>query len=796
MGFSRLLFRLALGRRLPVTAGELRIRGPVAPVTVRRDKYGVPHIDAESDHDAFFALGFCQAQDRAAQLEVLWRVGRGRLAEWVGPAGLDADRMSRRIGFRRAAEKQLPVLDEFVRGQITAFAAGITAGNTAGLPKKPHEFAILGGEPSAWDAIDVLALLKLQSFLLPSNWDVELARLKILLADGLAAVGELDPTTVSWRSRNLLAPDDPSSAYAVSEGADLQEHLIVNTPSLPVIDHLVSDLAALQSFAPPSGGSNNWVIAGSRTQSGKPILASDPHLAPSAPPPWHLSHVRTPEWEAAGAQLVGAPGFGIGHNGFCAWGVTAGLTDNTDLFLETLGPDKTSVREADGSFRQCGVVREVIRVKGGSDVAEEVLITPRGPIITPLIPGLTAALSMRAVWLDPLPISGFLSLPRARSFHEFRRCFDKWPLLPLNVLYADTEGATGWQLIGQLPRRRGGHGLLPRPADRTDSGWAGLVPFDTMPFLENPAQGHFATANNAPPARIYLGSDYCDPYRARAVHDALAARDGWTVADCLALQLDVRCIPWEGIREAVLSLKVSDSDARDALELLRAWDGRVDADSPAACVFELFTAEMCVRVAKAKAPNAWRAALGEFGLTGVGHSLFTDRRVAHLVGLVRTQPSGWFASWPAEMESALGDVVRKLRREVGPGPAFWGWGHLRQLRLEHPLFGKHRWLGPVFNLGPVPCGGDCNTISQAGARPADPTGFTHNMANMRTVFDLSDVSKSQFVLCGGQSGNPWSDHYDDQFRLWQAGEAIPIAWDQATVIREAKETLRLLPGNS
>src|SRR5258707_12470031 len=180
MSLSRLLLRLALGRRLPIASGELRVRGPSAPISIRRDSWGVPHIDAQNDFDATFALGFCHGQDRGGQLEVLWRVGRGRLAEWVGPPGLPADRMSRRIGFHRSAEKQLPVLSAEVRATLDAYTQGLNAGHGLGLAAKPHEFAILGGEPSKWDAADVLAVLKLQSFLLPSNWDVELARLRIL----------------------------------------------------------------------------------------------------------------------------------------------------------------------------------------------------------------------------------------------------------------------------------------------------------------------------------------------------------------------------------------------------------------------------------------------------------------------------------------------------------------------------------------------------------------------------------------------------------------------------------------
>ena len=194
-----------------------------------------------------------------------------------------------------------------------------------------------------------------------------------------------------------------------------------------------------------------------------------------------------------------------------------------------------------------------------------------------------------------------------------------------------------------------------------------------------------------------------------------------------------------------------------------------------------------------KAPKSWKAAIGEVGLWDGNFSIFVDRRMQHLVHLVRDQPAGWFASWPNEMNETLAEVVRRLRLTVGPGPAYWSWGHLRQLRLEHPLFGKHAWLGPAFNIGPVPCGGDCNTIAQAGARPGNPTDFTHNMCNLRTVFDLNDLSRSRYVLCGGQSGNPWSRHHADLFPLWQAGEAVTMAWEQGDVIRDAVETLRLLP---
>ena len=798
MNLPRLLLRLALGRRLAPTSGELRVAGPSAPITIRRDKWGVPHVDAATDADAFFGQGFCQGQDRAGQLELFWRVVRGRLAEWVGPDGLPVDRLSRRIGFRRAAEKQVPVLSAKAREAFDAYARGVTAGATAGLPKKPHEFAILGGTPSAWDAADVLGLLKFESFLLPSNWDVEIARLRLLRSDGPAAVEALDPLYPDGHPVTLdLAGERRGASPPVPGPSASRPDAHQRSPDLLAL--LSQDLAAVQSVRPRGGGSNNWAISGSKTASGKPLVANDPHLAPTNPPPWHLCHLRTPEWEVIGASLVGAPGFPVGHNGFAAWGVTAGLTDNADLFLETLGPDGASTREADGSFAPCEAVREVIKVKGRPDVVEEVLVTPRGPVVTPLFPGVTDAVSLKAVWLDPLPVDGFLSSAKARSFDQFRRPFAEWPLLPLNVVYADAGGAVGYQLGGQVPQRKGGYALLPRPADRPDSGWKPEhAPFDRMPYLANPGAGFVATANNTPnplPGDPYLGLDFLDGYRAIVIREELAKRDGWDAAACNELQQNLRAKPWEEMRAAVLSLTPDDPAAREALALLREWDGHVTADSAAACVWELMIAELSVRVAKAKAPNGWPAAVGDLGLGGDGHTLFADRRVAHLVRLVNDQPPGWLARpWADEIADVLGGIIRALRKEAGPGPAYWGWGHRRLLRVEHPLFGKHKALGPAFNLGPVPIGGDHNTVSQAGCRPTAPTASPHNIANLRAVFDLADLTKSTFVLAGGQSGNPFSPHHADLFPLWQEGGVIVPPWTQEQVIREAKEVLRLLPG--
>jgi penicillin G amidase len=775
-----MLLRLAMGARRPIVDGEITIPGLARPIVVRRDSYGIPHIDAATEDDAAFALGFVQGQDRAFQLESIVRLVRGTLAELVGEAALPVDRITRRIGFRRNALIHLEQIDPSIREFLNRFTAGINAGSALGLKQWPHEFSLLKSTPTHWDAADVLAYVKFMSFQLPSNWDVELARMLMQRWDGSEAVLALDPI--------VAATGMPISHSTTSADS-------------AALAQLTAELKAVSEFAPRGGGSNNWVIDGTRTVSGKPILASDPHLAPSLPSPWYLAHINTPAGFVAGATFAGSPVFPIAHNGHACWGVTAGLTDTTDLFLETLSDDGMQVRQPDGSWRATTRITETIAVKDAADVIETVIETPRGPIITPLIPDEALAISMQAVWLKPWPIRGFFEAAKAKSFDTFRGSFAHWPVLPLNVLYADATGAIGYQLVGNLPERTGGAGLLPTPVAAGD--WRpDPVPFAEMPMQIGSKSGYLATANDDPlewlesPGRRVTGWDFVEPYRARVIRDQLARRSDWTAAACQQLQLNLHSMPWQEIREVVLAVSATDGDAVMALALLRDWDGTVAADSPAAAIFELFLAEMIIRVAKAKAKTAWKLAIGGDGTGHFAHSLLADRRVLHLTRLMLTQPTGWFVrSWPDEMADALAAVIRRLRAQAGPSSPYWAWGHLRTLTLRHALLGKHRVLKRIFNIGPIPFGGDSNTVQQGGSRPLDPTAETHNIPNLRTVFDTADFRQSRFALAGGQSGNLLSPHYGDQFPLWQRGEGVPIAFELDDVIRHAVSSLRLMPGS-
>ncbi len=765
------LFRLAFGRRLPVVSGEVEAPGVMSPVTIRRDGYGVPYIEAGSDEDAWYGVGFCQGQDRAFQLEMLLRVSRGTVSELAGPAGLGVDRLARRIGFTEGAERQTGLLDADILANLEAFARGVNDGVRLGVRRRPHEFTLLRTQPTPYSLVDIVAAAKLQAFVLSSNWDIELARYHILLSDGPEALAALEPA---------YPVDHPVSAPpGAAQGV--------------VADRLAEDLATLREATGYAGGSNNWALASSKTSTGRPILSNDPHLRPTLPPHWYLAQVRTPDWAAAGASFIGAPAIPAGHNGVAAWGVTAALVDTTDLFIEELGGDGRSVRDGDG-FAPCEVRDEVIRVKGHDDVIERVVVTPRGPIVAEGPGG--EALSLRAIWLDTLPVRGMLSIHKSRSFEEFRTNCGDWPLSSLNMVYADASGDIGWQIMGTVPVRKKGWGTIPAPGWDAEAGWEDEpAPHELVPHASNPQSGIVATANNSPTTGSgpYLGIDWLDGYRAARAYRALGERDDWDVPGTMALHLDVQSEPWREMRSAVLDVPAGDRDAQEALDLLESWDGRIAVDSPAATVFELFQAEMAQAIAKARAPRSAAWALGRASNAIVPYTLLAARRTGHTSRLIREQPDGWFEEgWPTAVSRALSATVRTLRDRYGEEHDAWAWGRARSLNLRHPA-GDSRLLRGIFNRGPFPLGGDGNTISQGASSLDDPTAGPAAIPSLRMAIDVGGWENSRFSIPGGQSGNPASPHYDDILPMWLRGEGIPIAWEPESIRRLAVNELRLVP---
>lgn len=771
MNPTRLILR-ALGRRLPVTDGSIEVQGATSRISIRRDRFGVPHIGATSTGDAWFGLGFCHGQDRAFQLETRLRVVRGTLAALVGKDALPIDELSRRVGFARYGAQGLNALDRHHRAAFEAFAAGVRAGVDSGGGGRTHEFVLLRTRPTPYEASDAIGFLAVQSFALASNWDTELARLRMLTLDGFDAVEALHPSY------------PPGLPAAERPGEEANR----------VVDALAEDLAHARELFTPGGGSNGWAIAGSRTRSGRPILGNDPHLAPTLPPHWYLAHISTPDWSVTGASLPGVPSFAAGHNNHAAWGVTAGLIDNTDLFIEEIGPTGDTVRRGD-RFVDCEVRREVIEVKGTDPMVIDVLETDRGPVVGPAFTGPFGALSMSATWLRPESLGATIDLCQVRTFDDLRSVYGSWTSVPLNVVFADESGSIGWQLIGSAPLRGRGGGTIPLHAADPATRWRkGRVAFAEMPHLHDPPDGYVATANNMPSSTgPYLGSDFLDGYRARRIAERISERSDWDVSAALRMQLDQVSIPWRSMRDFVLAALAADSPEPSAT-LLREWDGVVATESPGATVFEVLVAEMCRRAAEAKAPNSARFVLGAGFTPLVPFNGLMVRRVSHLIGLLESQPEGWFDNgWGAMIRGAFDASNAFLIENLGSKPERWAWGRARPLRLKHPL-GTRKPLDRVYDLGPIPHGGDANTLNPAPVDPVDPLGNPNfAIASLRMVVEVGAWEHARFALPGGQSGNPFSPHYADQLPLWQQGDGLTIAQSDAEIRRVTKQILELNP---
>ena len=774
MQSARSIFRLLLGSRLPFTQGELHVDGPRGQVTIRRDTYGIPMIEADDELDVFFGFGFCQGQDRAVQIELSKRAASGTLSELFGPGTLRLDRLFRRAGLRHAAEEQFEVLSPLVASILTAFAAGINAGCDLGLPVRPHEMALLRAGLSDFTAIDVVSILKLQSFTLPSNWDSELARLMVLNLDGPGALRDLDPAYPEWH--RVAVPPTAVAGKAA--------------------ERLAEDLSLFRETIGTGGGSNGWAVSGGKTRSGRPILANDPHLAPALPPHWYLARMQSPDWALAGAALPGTPAIVVGHNGHCAWGVTAGLTDNTDLFMERLGPDGRTVLQ-DGEYVPCEARTETIRVKGADAVEEEVLLTPRGPVISPAFNGELGAISVRAVWLDALPIGGFLGTLRAKTFEEFRAPFAEWPILPLDIVCADTQGNVGFQLVGQVPRRRNGFGTVPAAGWDSRTGWEEeSVPFEEMPYALNPSCGYLAAANTQPQPHgegPFLGIDWIDGYRLGRIAEALEERSDWDIPASASLQMDVKSMPWAELRDTILDGEPGSSESSAARKLLDGWDGRMSTGSIPATLFHIFLADMSGRIARARAPRSAPWLLGRSLQPASGSSFFAARQVGRVSRLLRERPEGWFQNgWQKEIDDVLRSSYATAIRRLGEHTGLWQWGRARKVTLAHPL-GRKPFLDGIFNLGPFECPGDVNTVAQAGTVGDDPLAGPGAVPSLRMVLDVGDWDRSLFSLPGGQSGNPLSPHYADLLPFWLEGRGVPIPWTREAVESATVETLLINP---
>jgi penicillin amidase len=404
---------------------------------------------------------------------------------------------------------------------------------------------------------------------------------------------------------------------------------------------------------------------------------------------------------------------------------------------------------------------------------------------------------MYATWMDPRSVRGVLALHHVRSFADFRRAFSRPAGPSLGMIYADASNDIGYQLSGDVPQREGLWGTVPLPGwVNGGNGRRAEVPFEQMPHIANPATGFVATANNKPSPDgqgPHLGMFWADGYRHARIVELLEQRDSWSLDSIRHMQMDQESIPWREIKEAVLGAPAVTTEAQTALELLRSWDGSLALVSVGGSVYEFFLCEMAQRIARAKAPNSYVWVLDRGFNPLIAGSSVGGYQVNLIVRLLNERPSGWFErSWASEVADALSSAVHSLQDRYGASPDSWAWGHIEPLILSH-AFGSRRPLDRIYNVGPLPYGGDGHTIAAAFRNLRDPTRTVGGIPNLRMVLDVGNWEKNHFVLAGGQSGNPLSPHYTDLLALWQRGEGITIPWSQERIAQIARSTLRLEP---
>ncbi|HEY0512806.1 MAG TPA: penicillin acylase family protein [Thermoanaerobaculia bacterium] len=769
-------------RAWPQTAGTIVAPGLSAPVEVVRDRWGVPGLYAANEHDLFFAQGFVHAQDRLWQMEFNRRVGAGELSTLFGAATLSADRSLRVLGIRQAAEADWRALSPETRAILQAYADGVNAFIASHRGRLPVEFTLLGVSPAPWTPVDSLAWSKMIAFSLGQNQTQELMRARLTAKVGPDGVRQLMPPFPGQDRQPLIVPPG-AGGYGAARRAELEKagHLLAELLTRPLV----------------GVGSNNWVVHGSRTATGKPMLANDTHLELDMPSVWYENGLHAGRFDVSGFSFPGLPMVLIGHNRRIAWGISSMCGDSEDLFVEQLN-DRRQVQTGDG-WRDARIVHESIPVKGGKPASFDVVVTAHGPVINEgfELKGLPP-LALRWTALDPgRTLDALTGINLAADWPAFRTALSLWQAPTLNFVYADVDGNIGYQGAGAIPvRAPGQQGLAPVPAGGPERDWRGFIPFDRMPSLLNPAAGFIVTANNKVVADSYpypISWDYADPYRAQRITALLAANPHVTLEDMKRIQSDVTSQAAADLRPYLLAIKPGNPLQQRALEQVRQWDLRFTPESPGATIY-----------------FAWYSALlpDVYG-DELGDDLMADFRTTaanqtpRLTEMMADPHNPWFDDkrTPGKVETrddivrrALGEAVALLSKRLGDDPAQWQWGKLHTILFTHQPFGNSG-IGPLvslFNGKAVTAGGEGFTVSATAADFTRPFVSMYG-STQRLIVDLGDLSRSLVVNSTGQSGLLFHRHREDQIPLWRDHRYRPMLYGRDAVEKAAEERLTLRP---
>ena len=761
---------------LPQLDGTLSVPGLSAAVTVTRDHHGIPTIEAANLDDLFFAQGYVTAQDRLWQMDGMRRFAAGELSEILGPDYIKVDKEQRILGMRQAARKALTTFSAENRTRFEDYARGVNAYIDSHRNDLPLEFRILHYQPKPWAAEDstVIAAQMVKDL----NHDPNiLSREKILDKLGPELAADLYPNSSMHDHPPTATPPNLEGKPADEENEEDETH---SPTSVTQVDpSFLND--------PFLVGSNDWVVSGAHTVSGKPLLSDDMHLGHQMPNLWFEAHLRSGNYDVAGVTLPGMPFVVVGHNQRMAWGFTNVGATVEDLYIETFnagGKYKTPDGWKDPEHRS-----EVIHVKGQPDVTVDVTLTRHGPIVTDLIPGETRKLALRWTLYEGVR-NPFFNVNSAQNWDEFRRAFSEFDAPGQNVVYADVDGNIGYQATGKVPIRAKGDGSYAEDGSTNDYEWIGYIPFEKMPSVYNPPAGIIGTANGriAPDGYPYaISAQWEAPWRTDRIYRVLQSGKKFSPADMLSLQTDIYSAfdryAAERFVYAVDHAKNATRKAKQAAEILRSWDGRMSADSAAPTItvrsrIQLTRLLLEPKLGRESPGNP--AALSWKSYRWAQQSVWLESMMLH-------QPKRWlpdgYATWDDLLAAAVDAAA--THNDAPEDLNSWKWGPYNPVEIQHPIFGNvpflQNWSGP-------------------GIKPQSGSGYTvkavsraHGPSERMTV-DLSNLDQSTLNLVTGEAGNLFSPYYLDQWKAWYEGTTFPWPFSKSAEEKVKAHQLILQPG--